>query len=178
MRLNTFRVVAGIVGIAIFAFIAFAGLIWSGFIGSESGRNEAALKRLRDRGYLPSAAQNVFVNDSHGGFHGDGTTFIVFDCTDSCLNDLRAKISQDHDYRLSRNPDEVWKRTLKDGAAKRTLEITTQDVKQIESLVPDLNSENVEFRCIGRVTTPFSFCTSLYLVDIKAGRFWYMNITT
>ncbi|MFQ5684848.1 MAG: hypothetical protein ACE5HC_16465 [Candidatus Binatia bacterium] len=152
--------------------------VWIVFVGPASWRNETALKRLRDRGYLPADAREILVKDSHGGFHGDGTTFIVVECSPECLRELRAKINKDYDYRLSVSPHESWRRSLHDDAAKRTLEITADKENDDSSLLPDIGSKGLEFRCIGRIKEPFSYCTTLYIIDHAVGRFWYMNITT
>lgn len=70
-----------LLGILFLGIVPWYILLWIVFVGHDQGRNEASLKRLRDRGYLPADARIVLANDSHGGLHGDGAIFIVFECS-------------------------------------------------------------------------------------------------
>ncbi len=165
MRRNVLKLATILVGtLALGVGVWFFG-VWFVTVGPASWQNETALKRLRDRGYLPAEAREILVKDSHDGFHGDGTTFIVVECSPACLNELRAKIDKDYDYRLSVRPHEAWQRSPHDDTVQRTLEMTADQETDNRSILPGLSSKSLEFRCIGRIQEPFSYCTTLYLLD-------------
>ena len=56
--------------------------------GTESGQAVVS----GELGIDVSACEVISASDTHGGFHGDGTTFIVLDCADGdVLNQIREK---------------------------------------------------------------------------------------
>lgn len=145
--------------------------MWIVLFGNDQGRNEASLKRLRDRGYLPADARIVLAKDSHGGLHGDGTTFIMYECLPECLKVVRAKINEDHDYRLSVNSQEDWQGSRHDNAVTCTREMTADNENDHSSVLPDIGSKDLEFRCIGRIKKSFSYCRTLSMIDHAGGCF-------
>ena len=47
-------------------------------------------RTAEDIGWLPPSAQVLLFHDDHGGFHGDGTTFLIYRCRqDELPHDLR-----------------------------------------------------------------------------------------
>ncbi len=165
-------VVAG-VAIALWYFLS-----WLLFVGPSSWRNQKALQQFGS--FVPPEAEEVFIEDTHMGFHGDGDTFLTFRCSVECLKSLQLKIAATSRGLLSSTgwsnqypSEEVKKRVI----ATAMPAVGSSPSKKRESLQPpSFEGASVVHFCVFRPSDP-EYCTDLYLIDYSQERFWYFNVT-
>lgn len=178
MTRRVLLVAAGIGVVVLLAAGGWAFAFWRTFIGPPGPRNAAALTRLREAGYVPAEATDVFISDTHGGFHGDGDTLLVFACGRACLDQLKERVSRDYASQIARGLTRDWSTPSTPGLPQiqRTLESIASTDRGRRPRMPDLSPGSVLVLCGEQGSGPTSYCGNLFVLDYGRQRFWYMNI--
>ena len=135
--------------------------------GYDFINKKRVVQHFREIGLIPKSAKNIFVRDNHGGFHGDGLTFLTF------------KVSDNKPNFWMKNPHPFW---LKD-ASWKSLPFQENGVQSLYDSVireliipkeirPDLQSKSLLYFIYERNTQ------DIYIVDEQKKRYWYLNVTT
>lgn len=75
--------------IALFVIIIVFAFHMNYFIGSNNYSKEDILEKLT---WIPSSSNIIFIEDSHGGMHGEGRTFISFHCNNNAYIKFKKRL--------------------------------------------------------------------------------------
>jgi len=169
-----------LLGFGVLSVIGCLLLLWFVFFGPFSFlQNKMSLEHLREIGYIPQEAHDIYISDAHGGFHGDGDTFLVFSCPRECLISLKDRIERGYSFQIARGFTSGWSGYSDANISEinRTIELITSQNQKSAKHKPDIRSPDVIFLC-GDKNPRDGYCGSLFAIDFSSQRFWYLNITT
>jgi hypothetical protein len=161
--------------------VGYVAVFWFVFVGVPFVRNERDLPHLREVGYLPAEARDIFISDARGGFHGDGDMLLVFSCTAECLDRVKARVAQDYAPQIERAMTVGWSRYAAANTAQidRTIQwMTSGQSAERLAHVPDTKGHTIVFLCGDKGSGPNNYCRNLFAIDVASGHFWYMTIQT
>jgi len=140
----------GAIAVAIPLVFLLAVGIWID-LGSRPTRT------VEDVRWLPSSAEVLFFKDTHGGWHGDGSTLLVFTCTPSDLRSVLSRFAIGD--RVPANPplDKLTRDRFLHLARVRGLP---------QELYPDLDAPSIRW------------ISGTIIADTATCRLYFMEITT
>ena len=139
---------------------------WMVFDRSESAfamkiKNHRALKREQEHGLVPANATDIYIQDNHGGFHGDGLTFLTFTC-----------VSQEPNIPIKPN----WEKPPLFEKAQSTFDFVINCFSVPAHYLPDMSSPSVYYMINDRGGGEFHV-GHLYIHDKEKDQYWYFNVS-
>src|SRR5262245_54659693 len=163
MRTKAIRVFI-IIGVTV--IVCWAGaFLWFSF---GSWPKTKKLKQFRDARLIPADAQEVFLEDDRGGFHGDGLTFLSYRCTEAEFN------------KFAKGPDKFlqgeWLSVALPSQATKTVNYVNEHFKIPESKVPQFGQAKVKWCCSEFQSKGMNHFGEIYFIDDQEYRVWYYAI--
>ena len=135
------------------------------FLGCDSAtqRERSTIQRFRDNGFIPSGATNVYVKDNHGGFHGDGLTFLTFRSEEVPTS-----------YWIQQA---AWKPMPMEKRAQTTFDVVSEQLNVPDAYIPQMSSPSLSYFMNDRSDYREIHTGHLYLRDEQSRQYWYFNWT-
>ena len=156
-------VTLAVITVTVCVLIAVGRRIWI--------RQNEASRRNHLRWILPKGSESVYLRDDHGGFHGDGCTFLTYTCSENELTDLEARIQQAF--------GRVWERAPLGWPELNTIRIASEVLQIPKELGPDGISPSL--KCVHSDNVLPSDRRAQYfknecIIDTKSRRVWYIEV--
>ena len=116
--------------------------------------------------WLPPHAQVLFFGDSHGGFHGDGETYLAFTASPVDIDRLLGDLSNSHGV--------SWTTNTLDEAALRTIDCVCRNLKVPGQVRPDITGTYL----VAHSPVFEGIYYMLIVVGRDKTRCWYIRVTT
>jgi hypothetical protein len=116
--------------------------------------------------WLPTHAQVLFFGDSHGGFHGDGETYLAFTASPVEINPLLDDLSNTHGV--------LWATNTLDEAARRTIDGVCRNLKVPAQVRPETTNTYL----VAHSPVFDGIYYTLIIIDRDKTRCWYLRVTT
>ena len=128
--------------------------------------NITPIHRISEVQWLPEQANVLFFKDNHGGFHGDGTTYLSFTTETANIPLLIEYFSRSHGLN--------WETNALDQSAIQTINGAAGNLKVPPEMKPDPGKHYI----IGH-KQPFQMLYyTLVIIDADTKQVWYIRITT
>lgn len=130
---------------------------------SSTKREQNVRQRFLDNGFIPPNAADVLVKDNHGGFHGDGLTFVAFSCVE-----VPPSFWTKH---------AEWKPMPLEKRAQTTFDVVCGQLNVPEPQKPNLKSSTLAYFIDDKSDYREIHTGHLFLKDDNTHQYWYLNWT-
>lgn len=144
----------------------------------------AVKNHLLETGVIPQNAKNIYVRDSHAGFHGDGNRFVTFIYTGNVRDVPEVKkINAFIKYNREKPTPHIsvqmnWKKSPPGLFYGSTVSIVTSDFGIQEEYLPNTESSTLYYYCTDDLKSKGLYCRKLHIYDSAENKYWYFNVTT
>jgi hypothetical protein len=145
---------------------AIAGTIIASSLVFEYLATRIPNHSIKEVSWIPPSAHVQFYADSHGGFHGDGTTLIALTTPPNSLKDLMAYFSRAHGVN--------WTTNRLDSIAVETVKGSFLNLKAPTDLLPSRDQTYL----IGKREPFQGLYYKLIIIETNRNQMWYVDITT
>lgn len=116
--------------------------------------------------WLPHDATVLFFSDSHGGFHGDGETYLAFTASPVEIAKLLGDLADSHGV--------SWMTTRLDKAACRTIDCVSRNLRVPTQFRPDTTNTYL----VAHSPVYEGIYYTLIVVNQDKTHCWYIRVTT
>lgn len=120
---------------------------------------------IQEVNWLPPHAQVLFFSDSHGGFHGDGETYLAFTALPVDIDRLLGDLSDSHGV--------SWTTNTLDEAALRTIDCVCRNLKVPGQVRPEIRDTYL----VAHSPVFDGIYYTLIVVNREKTRCWYIRVT-
>ena len=129
-------------------------------------KGKRTLSKLK---WIPEQTTNLFIKDTHGGLHGDGITYLYFEC--SSPNAL--KIIESRTWRGS----SPWKNgPIREDVINSFTQLA-QKFSAPEAAIPPFSESSIRYQTYPKEKPKWHY-KEIMVVDEANGKIWYISIQT